>query len=267
MNYLIISDFLIADLDPSNLSTSSTDHVDTQFTEAEKIISEMRKCLNTLMALYLKHNMTFSALEGTARLVNRAPTMKIPETKYLLMKNFQSDVPIVFYIYCENCSRYERNDGKKASIILCSGCDSQLWALQENFFVCFNIEVQLKEIVRKYWKQIAQYQKDTLQSYEKSDIADITNGRILKRILDRNIMVLSLTLNTDGVPVFESRKKSLWPIQISLNFLPPALRFQLRNILLAALYFGEKKPKTNMYFQPLTRRAYTLGAETINRQY
>ncbi|KAH6922696.1 hypothetical protein HPB50_018225 [Hyalomma asiaticum] len=47
---------------------------------------------------------------------------------------------------------------------------------------------------------------------------------------------LTLTINTDGTPVFKSSKTSVWPLQIVVNELPAATRLQ--NPILIALWFG-----------------------------
>ena len=35
---------------------------------------------------------------------------------------------------------------------------------------------------------------------------------------------ITLTVNTDGVPIFKSANISLWPIWVSINELPPHVR-------------------------------------------
>ncbi|KAH9372629.1 hypothetical protein HPB48_018474 [Haemaphysalis longicornis] len=47
---------------------------------------------------------------------------------------------------------------------------------------------------------------------------------------------LTVTINSDGNPAFQSSKYSIWPVQLTLNELPPRLRH--KNILLSTLCYG-----------------------------
>lgn len=53
---------------------------------------------------------------------------------------------------------------------------------------------------------------------------------------------VSITFNIDGAPVFKSSKGSIWPIQFICNKLPPEVRVQPNNVMLAGLWFGKKHP-------------------------
>lgn len=226
---------------------------DVQFEEADKVLNQMEDYMKSILDLFISHKMTFANLERTCSIINSKPTtnIKIPETKYNIMKHLFPEIRNEFYIFCDNCKIYNKNSDKKVSKIQCSNCESELRANQHNFFVYMGLEKQLRRIVQKYWKDIVKFQKEIQNSLQSEEISDICNGKILKTILINNFTTLSLTLNTDGVQVFESRKKSLWPIQLSCNFLPPHLRFQLQNIIVVALHFGFKKPNVTSYFQPL----------------
>jgi hypothetical protein len=63
---------------------------------------------------------------------------------------------------------------------------------------------------------------------------DIYDGSAYKKVMgDKDSSHVSLTWNTDGVPVFESSKYNMWPIQCIINELPIHLR--KKHILLAGL--------------------------------
>lgn len=70
--------------------------------------------------------------------------------------------------------------------------------------------------------------------------------------------VLSLMVNTDGVSYEKSNSKSVWPLQLICNFLPPQIRFNLRNIILSAIYYGDKKPNLLQFFEPLGEEIQNL---------
>lgn len=71
--------------------------------------------------------------------------------------------------------------------------------------------------------------------------------------------LLTLNFNTDGVPVFSSSKFGIWPLLCCINNLPPKAR--QRYILLAALWFGDKKPTMNVFLKPFIKELNKLSGE------
>lgn len=120
-------------------------------------------------------------------------------------------------------------------------CNKMLKLDIQNFFVYMSIENQIKNIVVKYWKEIMNY---FLIASENNVITDIKDGFILKNINGPHWTnyLLFLLMNTDGVSLFRSNQKSLWPVQFYLYFLPPKLRFLQKNIIVGTLCMGDKKP-------------------------
>ena len=58
-------------------------------------------------------------------------------------------------------------------------------------------------------------------------ISDITSADLYNDLVENHNFSgndLSLTWNTDGIPVFESSNYSIWPVQSAINELPPHLR-------------------------------------------
>ena len=59
---------------------------------------------------------------------------------------------------------------------------------------------------------------------------DITCGSLYKELTSKvkpligECNIITLSLNTDGIPVFQSSGKSFWPIYLSVNELPYKLR-------------------------------------------
>ncbi len=62
---------------------------------------------------------------------------------------------------------------------------------------------------------------------------------------------LTLLWNTDGFAVFKSSKYEIWPFYLSVNELPPWLRFKKQYVLLGGLWFGNCKPDPNLFLKPL----------------
>ena len=65
---------------------------------------------------------------------------------------------------------------------------------------------------------------------------------------ERNVMTISLAMNSDGVRIVNSKNRSLWPLWFSILNLPPILRCKFANIVLANLWFGRGKPNWKIFF-------------------
>ena len=82
-------------------------------------------------------------------------------------------------------------------------------------------------------------------------ISDITSSSLYQQLVRKQHLSendITLTWNTDGVPVFKSSSYSIWPVQCMVNELPPHLRS--KNILMTGLWFGQTKPHMNTFLKP-----------------
>ena len=77
---------------------------------------------------------------------------------------------------------------------------------------------------------------------------------------------LQLVLNTDGAPVFKSRKISIWPIWVQVFNLPPVLRSSLSNLSLLGLWYGTSKPDFNQLLSYVSLELSNLCNSTIEHQ-
>lgn len=69
-------------------------------------------------------------------------------------------------------------------------------------------------------------------------------------------------LSTDGVSLFKSSTKDLWPVYLSVLNLPPNMRMNAQNVVLAGLWYGSKKPPMQLLLKPIMeqlQRLYTIG--------
>lgn len=104
-------------------------------------------------------------------------------------------------------------------------------------------------------------------------VTDVTTSKLYKELITKHGFSsndISLTWNTDGIPVFNSSNFSIWPLQASVNELPPHFRY--KNILLLDLWFGGK-PDMNVFLVPfveecksLENEGFVFGNEIIPRQ-
>lgn len=91
---------------------------------------------------------------------------------------------------------------------------------------------------------------------------DISDGRLHKSIR-KNVGAawsVTLTLNTDGSPVFSSSKASVWPTQLMVNELPFNVRFQ--NVIVGALWFAKTHPPFHLFVKAFVTALKNMGPIT-----
>ena len=72
-----------------------------------------------------------------------------------------------------------------------------------------------------------------------------------------------LLLNTDGVPLFNSSKASLWPVYLAISSLPPTLRMNADYLMLAGVWFSPAKPPMDILLPPVLRAIRKLASTGI----
>lgn len=82
---------------------------------------------------------------------------------------------------------------------------------------------------------------------------DLYDGRLYSVLRQAGFLAdpnnISLSWYTDGVPVFSSSHIGMWPLFFIINELPFHLRMKRENIILAGLWFGDKKPAANHFLR------------------
>ncbi|KAH6926135.1 hypothetical protein HPB50_015134 [Hyalomma asiaticum] len=92
-------------------------------------------------------------------------------------------------------------------------------------------------------------------------IDDITRAQCYSRFrAEQNLGPddLTLTINTDGSPVWKSSKTSVWPLQFIVNDLPPQVRF--KHPILAGLWFGNTHPQMQLFLQKFVEEVNSTDA-------
>ena len=64
-------------------------------------------------------------------------------------------------------------------------------------------------------------------------MSDIRDGAIYESVrADNSGEILSLTINIDNVQPSKGSQKTIWPMLLVINEIPPNLRFNLENVVL-----------------------------------
>lgn len=72
-----------------------------------------------------------------------------------------------------------------------------------------------------------------------------------------------LILCSDGVQLFNSSKQSVWPILLSVTSLPPGVRMNAENIILAGIWQGPIKPPMNLILSPVLDKIQDIKSHGI----
>lgn len=196
-----------------------------------------------LLSYYTRHNLTNVALINLLQLINLILGVKcIPETYFKFMKLCKTVGEESFdytkQYYCQNCKIFL---GSEFNVKICSNCTQK----KVKYFVTTNIVQQIKDIIIKNFMAITEFKKRI-----KNDnlINDISKANFVTEAQDKEF---TISFNLDGIATFKSNiKKSLWPIIVTINDLPPRLRFLNKNCIIAGLWLDNGDPVMDIFLKP-----------------
>lgn len=220
--------------------------------------SDYRQALKNLWAHFVRFNLSLTCLENTAKIMNQMPgaSVKLPTTKYKLMKEFSNsgEYVIEYHIYCDRCKVYSKCFEQWE----CSRCSKKIKLSETNYFTYIPLEQQLKNILHKHWDDIMKFRNE-MGLIEDGVITDAHCCEVTKNALKEDKNTLCIMINSDGVSMKKSSLKSLWPLQIIANFLPPHLRFRLGNVLSVGFHYDDTKPNMLEFCKPLAEELQNLS--------
>lgn len=228
--------------------------------------------ITMILAYFLQHHLTWVALEDLLKLFHNilGDDSNLPKTKYFFEKFFGPHQQSIFHFYCKECMVYidtyknlrsrqdEKDKQKDESCDTCTVC-ATTYSLKKMNGGHFFIEIPLREQIEKKISENTDILNYNTES-NSNEITDIFDGELYKSLRAKvgPGPLITLTLNTDGVRVFKSKRKaSLWPIQMFINEVPPSKRFKQENIILTGIWFG-KDPIFELYFKPLIEEMKNL---------
>lgn len=197
------------------------------------------------MHIFMRHHLTNVALEDILGMINVIVGYpSLPTTFYSFSKFFGTH-QFVRHFVCKSCGLYYGETPEE----MCQICSST----KSDYFVSFDIISSLKNVLLRNWKQIEEYKLSTAEYRN-----DITQGRVIQSL--RKARSIFISFNTDGVAIFNSNvKKSLWPIIITINDLPPALRFLRSNMVVAGLWLANGDPDLDVFMKPFLLQLQNLA--------
>ncbi|KAM7306423.1 uncharacterized protein ISCGN_010127 [Ixodes scapularis] len=221
--------------------------------------------------------LAWTDIEKLLKLQNRLlGTNSLPESKHLFRK-FASASPddVTFHFYCPTCETLlGKTTGslkeRQAISPTCSVCGERYTGRdlmsRGNYFISLPLEKQLESVLADETVRIKLAESLTTAAAPRSSTVktDITDGdfyRDQRAKLGCGVHGLTVSMNADGSPVFKSANYSIWPVQLTLNELPPCLRW--RSVVLPLLWYGAKHPNMTLLLQAFTTQMERLAEDGV----
>lgn len=231
-------------------------------TDDEKLIYPNARLTNAasmllIMTFSVVHKLSGEALKDLLSLIDMhclVPHALI-QSLYKFKRYFSMlKHPIKKHHYCPNCCL--------PIDLQCQNCPNpactELFTNNDKpFFVEVPIEDQLKVLFNRNGFYNSLEHRFVRNKMNSATIEDIYDGARYQTYMQQGGFLsernnISLTWNTDGVPVFKSSKYNIWPLYFVINELPPKKRWCNDNVILAGLWFGSKKPNMLTFLKPFT---------------
>lgn len=187
----------------------------------------LKNSLLLIMSFCLKFHLTNEALDSLLQLLclHMPESLNFPKTKYLFFQHFEEFKELAkVYVSCPKCSFFSTESFKFSGNLnkhfVCDNCSEQcdynLCVSTGKHFLTFDIARQIRKILEDPCVQEYLWCGNSVND---TSYSDITSGEMYKN-LKKTDSDITLSFNTDGVPLFNSSKCSFWPLQIVINELP-----------------------------------------------
>lgn len=187
----------------------------------------------------IRFNQSYTSLEHMVKLINSTPgaQVQMPSTIYKIKKMVQPSLTTQFYIHCNSCDDYSMTTTKEAE---CITCGQILKRANSKYFVHLPLKPQIMKSINDHFEEIVSYDEMFREPSDLvRDFQDCIQYKTAKTKYP-GFILLPLAINTDGAQIFNSSKKSIWPIQLYQKFLPPYKRYVQENILVTGIHEGNK---------------------------
>ncbi|XP_038556391.1 uncharacterized protein LOC119889661 [Micropterus salmoides] len=227
-------------------STSDTDH-DSEM--SEEAISNSSTGLLAVILFILRHHLT-TALGDLIALLNFLSSNLVVPFKYLSDK-----IPALSTVfYCHVCQNYM---GKNPDDASCSHCGTMFNKKSStksgHFFLSASLKDLLKDILKNHGTELL---PKTVN--HANNIKDVMDGKMYQNLLKQGKLAaedLTLLWNCDEVPIYNSSRYSIWPLQFTINEFP----YTQRHVIVAGLWFGPEKPKMGTFLKPFIDESRALA--------
>lgn len=271
INYVFQEDFvhnsieeLIVDGDSPGSPVPDDESDEEEGLSADIFLSVKNKIrLLLLLGTKRRYNLSYRASESVMELAGVLSDMDFRPTKHLMKKVIQChSASLSEHHICSNCDAYI---GPVIETAECRAC-GEVIDVEKNkkagfVFLYLSIEEQLRTLLESglYTKVIDPATHDKISQFNYEDIFD---GAMYKKVVKQ---CLSFNFFVDGLQVASTSKFSAWPILLCINELPLYLR--RKNILMASIWLGKKKPDMKQYMRPFINECIKLERNGLSFTY
>ena len=161
--------------------------------------------------------------------------------------------------YCPECNAEIADEctirnGKSFSHCSNTSCRELKINNYDSFFFV-DIEPQLKDLIEINFEIINKYSNET------RDHLDLIDGSYYNMIRKEN--TLHLMVFSDGTPIKKSTYKQFWPVFVGICELPRSMRESIRNKILSGIWYGRKKPNSDILFEKLVDEIKSINRNGI----
>ncbi|XP_029157325.1 uncharacterized protein LOC114929811 [Nylanderia fulva] len=268
------------EINPRTITDDFTERSNSERDKSKIMFKESDLTVNSVMRMVAGYSLRFG-LSNNARksLINVLKFCAGPNFTQLNVSNYYFDKTfdppndkILFHYYCTDCycEIYRTRKEDFVNITkLCELCDKEynLNLSCENFFLSIDLRYQIELLlkaksIRTAYMQSINSRKGT-QQY--NYINDIHDGELHKKVIANSAHIVSYNISTDGAPLGHKTKRSIWPLSVILNDLPPKIRFE--NVLLAGIMVVKQEPTPklmNLYLTVFVEQADALREKGIS---
>lgn len=202
-------------------------------------------------------------------------------TKYSMNKIYNPpDDRKTYVFFCPVCNTVlhdpiEKQNMTNKTTAICEKCSKNylLTMSSDNYFISVDLAYQIRlileneEIERAIKENVHQIRNQSSDANTISDVYSSSrymNCDYIAEKQDNNVIVLTLNVNIDGAPLFNTSKRSLWPIQAIINEIPVKLRHSF--FLLAALWLTSSEPnpdRMNIYLKFFVKQIMNMMNEGL----
>ncbi|KAL3220452.1 hypothetical protein MRX96_029855 [Rhipicephalus microplus] len=228
--------------------------------QVTSLLQAILSVLTFVTAAYL----TWTQLDGLLKLLNTLFRKDIfPASEYGLRKlwDLQRSKAVGVHPYCPACLNLTASCGNTER---CSVCAMQAtlphMLSKENFFIALDLKLQLLKLRNNTSDLLGRSMRKIASTTNRDSFEDLTDGELYRNGRTKNQLScsdLTITLNSDGSPVFKYSKRSLWPTQVALNELlvPP----RWKNVLVGEVWFRKEYPPSHLFLKIFVEKFNAIG--------
>lgn len=177
-----------------------------------------------------------------------------PDSRYLVDAMFNPLNGVVYHALCPDCGRNIGTFDKQQRFVLCQSCNLSV-NVRDPLYYDFFVTLDPSHAIRNLIKEHVDFYDNVVHTrvHEEGVFEDVYDGleyrKLVENIKASGVQDYCTTIfNTDGAPVFKNSEFAIWPVQLTINEIPPNDR--LRNPILCGLWFGKHKPNMNIFLKP-----------------